>query len=163
MEAITFNEAAVTDTADTTATVTNAAEDMTDHADDMAGEINPATEVTEAAEAEQIDYEQLIENDIKELRSAFPELAEMTDINSLPNAMRYATLRDLGLTATEAYLATSVRERRRDNRSHLVTAVSRSAGAPRGSMSREELAIAKDLLPGMSDTQIYDLYKRVKK
>ncbi len=166
MDAITFNDAVETDTAGATLTTKEAAEDAVVDGDGLSGEITPVAEGndgTEAAEPAEIDYEKLIEDDIRELKSAFPELAEMTDINALPNAMRYATLRDLGLTATEAYLATSAKERRRDNRSHLVTAVSRSAGVPRGAMSREELAIAKDLLPNMSDAQIYDLYKRVKK
>ena len=165
MDAITFNDAVETETADTTLPTREVAEDATD-GDGMAVDAAPpaeGTDVTETIEPDQIDYEQLIEEDIRELKSAFPELAEMTDLNALPNAMRYAALRDLGLTATEAYLATSAKERRRDNRSHLVTAVSRTAGVPRGSMSREELAIAKDLFPNMSDTQIYDLYKRVKK
>lgn len=164
MDAITLNAATEAEITDTDLSTREVAEDAIDTADGISVGTDPeeGTDVTENTETDQIDYEQLIEDDIRELKSAFPELAGMNDLNALPNAMRYAALRDLGLTATEAYLATSAKERRRDNRSHLVTAVSRSAGVPRGSMSREELAIAKDLFPNMSDSQIYDLYKRVK-
>ena len=163
MDAVTFNDAVETETVNTVPTAEEITEDVTDGIDDTVTDTTTAEGEAETAKGGQIDYAQIVADDIRELTSAFPELAGMTDINALPNVMRYATLRDLGLTATEAYLATSARERRRDNRSHLVTAVSRSAGVPRGSMSREELAIAKDLFPNMSDTQIYDLYKRVKK
>ena len=123
---------------------------------------NAPTESDEGSDAYP-DYERMIEEDLRELKAGFPELSALDDIAQLPNAMRYAALRDLGLTATEAYLATSSPRTRQDNRSHLVTAVSRSAGAPRGSMSRSELAVARELFSDMTDAQLYELYKRVNK
>ena len=138
------------------------AEDGTVHADEGIAPAEDTADATEGA-TEEIDYRQVVEDDLRELRSEFPELSSISDLADLPDVMRYAALRDLGLTATEAYLATAGKVRRKDNRSHLVTAVSRSAGAPRGTMSREELSIARELFSDMSDSQIYDLYRRVKK
>lgn len=108
-----------------------------------------------------VDYEQIMREDLEVLRANFPELGELRDISELSGAMRYAALRDLGLNAIEAYLATSHRITKKDNRSHLSTAISHTAGAPRGSMSRGELAVARELFSGLSDAQLYSLYKRV--
>ena len=135
----------------------------TENGADAQGVAKPTEDGITAPVEDAVDYEQIIADDLRELKSSFPELASLSDLSALPNAMRYAALRDLGLTATEAYLATAGRGRRRDNRSHLVTAVSRSAGAPRGAMTRAELAIAKELFSDMSEAQIYDLYRKVKK
>ncbi len=108
-----------------------------------------------------VDYEKMMRDDLEELRANFPELSELRDVSELPSALRYAALRDLGLTATEAYLATSQRVKKRDNRAHLSLAVSHTAGTPRGAMSRGELAVARELFSGLSDAQIYNLYKKV--
>ena len=108
-----------------------------------------------------VDYEQMMRDDLRELRASFPELSALRDISELSGALRYAALRDLGLSATEAYLATSHRAVKRDNRSHLSSAISHTAGTPRTAMTRGELSVARELFSGYTDTQIYDLYKRV--
>lgn len=113
-------------------------------------------------EAEEVDYEAIMRSDLVSLKSKFPELHGLRDISELPGALRYAALRDLGLTAEEAYMAASAPRVRRDNRSHLSTAVSRGAGAPGGSMTHAELLAARQLFGGMSDAEIQSLYKRVK-
>ena len=117
-----------------------------------------APEVTSEAE---VDYAELMENDIRELKRQFPELLGMIDLTELDNPLRYAALRDLGLSPREAYLATSERSRRADNRSHLSTAVPRGAGAPRGGMSREELYHARELFGDLSDAELQSLYRKV--
>ena len=160
-ESTVFNESGAVDAMDMPVAEAVPADDGATTAESIAEPMTDTTDATVAEEA--IDDEQLMADDLRELKSEFPELSALSDLAALPNAMRYAALRDLGLTATEAYLATAGKGRKRDNRSHLVTAVSRSAGAPRNTMSREELAIAKELFRDMSDTQIYDLYRRVKK
>ncbi len=111
--------------------------------------------------AKETDYSSIIESDLKELRAQFPELKGIVDITELNNPLRYAALRDLGLTPREAYLATADRPRRHDNRSHLSTAVPRGAGEVRGGMSREELIRARELFSGMSDTELQSLYRKV--
>jgi len=110
----------------------------------------------------QIDYEALIESDLAELKAEFPELKSIGDITELNNPLRYAALRDLGLSPAEAYLATAKR-RSQDTRSHLKSAHGRSASAPTGMMSQYELATARELFPGMSDADLQRLYKKVTK
>lgn len=122
--------------------------------------VDTATEGDEADDGA-IDYAALVESDLRELKGQFPELAGIADITEIDNPLRYAALRDLGLTPREAYLATNERRSRKDNRSHLHAAVPRGAGVPRGGMSREELSHARELFSGMSDTQIQALYRRV--
>ena len=112
-------------------------------------------------QADEVDYGAVIESDLKELRAQFPELRGIADITELSNPLRYAALRDLGLTPREAYLATSDRPRRPDNRAHLSVAVPRGAGEARGGMSREELLRARELFSGMSDTELQSLYRKV--
>ena len=110
----------------------------------------------------QVDYAEILANDIRELKTQFPELGAITDITELENPMRYAALRDLGLSAEEAYLATS-KNRILDTRSHLKSAYGKRATADTGMMSQSELAIARELFPGRSDVEIQRLYKRVTK
>lgn len=110
----------------------------------------------------QIDYEALIESDLVELKAEFPELKSIGDITELNNPLRYAALRDLGLSPAEAYMATAKR-RSQDTRSHLKSAYGRSASAPTGMMSQYELATARELFPGMSDADLQRLYKKVTK
>lgn len=114
------------------------------------------------AENEGIDYEALIVSDINALKAEFPELGGINDITDLNNPLRYAALRDLGLSPAEAYLATAKR-RSQDTRSHLKSARGRSMAAPLGMMSQSELMAARELFPGMNDSEIQQLYKRVTK
>lgn len=109
-----------------------------------------------------IDYPSVIEADIKELRSQFPELRDLERISELKNPMRFAALRDLGLSATEAYLATSMPQRTYDNRAHLTASVPGSAGVA-SEMSHSEYAIARDIFTELSDSEIRKLYRKVTK
>lgn len=140
--------------------VTEAGAEVTENTDNAA---STATEQPEAVGEDDsgIDYAAIVARDVAELRSQFGELAELTDVTELADPMRYAALRDLGLTATEAYLATTPRAKRADTRAHLTGAVPRGASLPRGSMSSAELEAARDIFTGLSDTQIQALYKRV--
>ena len=123
------------------------------------------TQESEAVEPEnpdQIDYEALIASDVSTLKSEFPELRDLKDITELNNPLRYAALRDLGLTPEEAYLATAKRPAQ-DTRGHLRSAHGRSAAVSVNMMSQHELAAARDLFPNLSDSEIQRLYKRVSK
>lgn len=113
-----------------------------------------------AADNEPIDYDALIKSDIAQLKAEFPELKEITDVTDLNNPLRYAALRDLGLSPEEAYLATAKRVNR-DTRSHLKAAYGRNAAASEISMSPFELATARELFPGKNDAELQRLYKRV--
>ena len=97
-------------------------EEVKDEKTDLptAEEKNKNTEKTEnSIESEEIDYAALAKEDVKILSEEFSELEGLSDITELENPLRYAALRDLGLTPTEAYLATTRRKRERDNRAHL--------------------------------------------
>ena len=106
------------------------------------------------------DYEKMAADDLDALRRDFPELCEIDHISELDNPLRYAALRDLGLSPAEAYLATRKRGVG-DSRSHLFGAVSRSASAPAVGMSQSQLAEARELFGNMSDTDIQKLYRKV--
>lgn len=126
-------------------------------------EIAETEEVTkETFEIEKNDATATLEEDLNTLKAEFPELAEIESITELGNPTRYAALRDLGLTAREAYLATSSRTvSRTDNRAHLISGVPRAARSPLTSMTKSQLAEARELFKGMSDAQIHQLYKKV--
>lgn len=109
-----------------------------------------------------VDYSALARADLAELRAGFPELAELTDVSALKNPTRYGALRDLGLTPTEAYLASCGIRRAPDTRAHLTSAV--PAGARVATeMSRRDYALAKELFSDMTDSDIRRLYRRVTK
>ena len=99
-------------------------------------------------------------SDVAELSAEFSELRGLTDITELENPLRYATLRDLGLTAAEAYLATTKNRRKTDNRSHLF-GMPMVSSSQTGSMPDRELEAAREIFTDMSDSEIRNLYKKV--
>ena len=136
-----------------------AEEDLTENAFDEANETEEKTDSLEEDAAP--DYERIVESDLNSLSEAFPELSEIRSISELSDPLRYAALRDLGLTPKEAYLATGGRKKRADNRAHLSSSVPRGAEIPRGAMSEKELNMARDIFSDMSDREIRRLYRRV--
>ena len=110
-----------------------------------------------------IDYAELEKNDLAELSAIFPALRTKTSIAELDNPLRYAALRDLGLSPKEAYLATTEPIQREDNRSHLTSSVPHGAGSGSSAMSPRELDAARELFSGLSDREIRKLYNKVTK
>ena len=121
------------------------------------------TESETTVEDDGIDYESLMREDLAELQKEFAELGDITSITELSNPLRYAALRDLGLSPKEAYMATSPRKKAADNRSHLSSAVSRSISRPATAIPPAQLRIARELFRDMSDAEINALYRRVTK
>lgn len=120
-------------------------------------------EITDLPEVDTVSIETVaktVDNDLCELRAAFPEMAEAKSISELSNPTRYAALRDLGLSATEAYLATTPRLAG-DNRSHLTSGVPTAAKTPDLGMSRAEMEQVRGIFRGMSDAEIQKLYQKV--
>lgn len=109
----------------------------------------------------QISYEQLAIQDLAELKESFPELRSIQSVAALPCALRYAELRDLGLSAKEAYLATGRIAGRQDNRSHLHSSVPKGVAGAGTSMKPSELSAARELFTSLSDADIQRLFKRV--
>ena len=129
--------------------------------DDSNGENTAEIEKQQSDSEIDVDYAAVVEEDLRILKEEFRELAFITDITELNDPLRYAALRDLGLTPAEAYLATAKRQKK-DNRSHLVATRTVSA-AQNGSMSDAELSAAREIFVGVSDAEIRKLYKRVTK
>lgn len=131
-----------------------------------ASDMEENTQVTEVLR-EQIPEataaELTVNEDIRTLREGFPELSELESITQLKNPTRYAALHDLGLSAEEAYLATSPRPRQPDNRAHLTSGVPTAAAPPASAMTKSQMAEARELFKGMSDAQIQKLYQKVTK
>ena len=117
---------------------------------------------TAAPKEEVTDYSRIVEEDLLSLKSEFPELASMKDIYELKNPIRYGALRDLGLTAKEAYLATGGRRTLSDNRAHLHSSVPRGASSPLGEIPRKEFEMARELFSDLNDSEIQKLYRKVK-
>ena len=138
-------------------------EDVTDLTPDMTHD-SEAEAISESdgenLVPEAIDYDEIIRNDVRELRSRFPELSGILDITDLENPIRYAELRDLGLSPREAYLATSERRQRPDTRRHLSSAVPKRAAMPAG-LSQSELSDMRELFSGLSDAELNRLARRV--
>ncbi len=129
-------------------------------------DMDEAIQEAEAVEAQSQGpsaAEQTVDEDIRTLREGFPELSELESITQLKNPTRYAALRDLGLSAEEAYLATSPRPRQPDNRAHLTSGVPAAAAPPASAMTKSQMAEARELFKGMSDAQIQKLYQKVTK
>ena len=107
-------------------------------------------------------YERLAKDDLDAIRREFFEAKEIKSLKELDNPIRFAELRELGLTPREAYLATK-KPRAIDNRRHLSGTAPRPATSPRASMTASELSHARELFSGMTDGEIQSLYKRVLK
>lgn len=121
-----------------------------------------SSEVQKEADGESVDYAQVAKEDLIALKSEFPELEAVRDISELNNPLRYAALRDLGLTPSEAYLATAKRVPKRDNRSHL-SAIGTASYSQQSTMNDAEMAAARELFSDISDAEIRKLYKKVTK
>jgi hypothetical protein len=108
------------------------------------------------------DYERIAREDLEALKAQFPALSGLPSLRALKNPVRYAELRELGLSPAEAYLATGgVPQKKSDNRAHLKSAVPRMGAIGATALTSEEMAEARRLFSDLSDAQIHRLYKKV--
>ena len=127
---------------------------------DLQNEVeNEETAISEE-KGDEVDYESIARDDIIALREEFRELRYVSDITELDNPLRYAALRDLGLSPKEAYLATQGARQRQDNRSHLYPAP-RVSSQGVGIMPERELEAAREIFSDISDAEIRKLYRKV--
>lgn len=131
--------------------------------EEIEGNVNSQDTEKTVEEEENRDYSKIIEEDLNTLRACFEEMREIKDITELENPLRYAELRDLGLSPEEAYLATARKRTRKDNRAHLSSSFPKPRGARSEAMSYQELENARELFPSLSDREIQKLYKQVTK
>lgn len=114
-----------------------------------------------APEAEQKDYEAMAAADLAEIKRLDPTYAPASHLCELPFARRFAALRDLGLSVTEALAAVTPRFSPHDTRSHLRASAPGGARTPGGLLSHEELKAAKELFSDLSEGELHSLYRRV--
>ncbi len=114
------------------------------------------------AEGEVIDYERLAAEDLAEIKRLDPTFAPAAHLSELPFARRYAQLRDMGLSVTEALAAAYPRFERADGRRHLRAIAPRGSRAPADTLSHDGMKEAKSLFVGLSESEINALYRRVR-
>lgn len=107
------------------------------------------------------DYAQMAQEDLLALQDKFPLCRAMTHISQLQNPLRYAELRELGLSPEEAYLATNyarLSAYQKDNRSHLHSAIPKAAKGD--GITADALSQARELFGNLSDGELISLYRR---
>lgn len=134
-----------------------------DERSDTALELDTGNTASEYESDEEAGAGISLDADLEELKREFSELSGAESITELKNPVRYAALRELGLSAKEAYLATTPRPASPDTKSHLHSSVPSSVKSPYGAMSRREMREARDLFSDMNDAEIQSLYQKVTK
>lgn len=121
------------------------------------------TAAEENAAAAPTDYAALAAEDLREIKRMAPSLAGLTHLAELPNALRYAALRDAGLSVEEALYAAChafVTPRAADNRAHLRSAVPIGAAGTPSRMTAAEMREARELFGDLTEGEIERLYAR---
>lgn len=118
--------------------------------------------------------DRMVAKDLNDLHSAFPETKTISKFEDIPNARRYAELRDLGLSVQEAYNAANPEGRRtaiansvkqqtiNASKSHLKSNVPIASKDTSVKISRAEMETMRDLFPDKSDKELVALYKKTK-
>lgn len=122
---------------------------------------------------ERREFEELKAADARELKANYPELKDVADIEKEPWFLRFAEFRSKGLTAIEAYSAANPngiresvasavkRQNLNDTKQHLRSNVPRGGKGNEFYMSNEEMRMAREALPGLSDDEILKIYKNL--
>lgn len=128
------------------------------HTGSAAGESDDAD-----ATGEGVDYAALAARDLGEIKRLAPALAGLSHLAELPNALRYAALRDAGLSVEEALHAAChayLAPRAADNRAHLRSAVPIGAAGTPSRMTAAEMREARELFGDLTEGEIERLYAR---
>ncbi len=110
-----------------------------------------------------VDYAALAARDLGEIKRLAPALAGLSHLAELPNALRYAALRDAGLSVEEALYAAChayLAPRAADNRAHLRSAVPIGAAGTPSRMTAAEMREARELFGDLTEGEIERLYAR---
>lgn len=113
--------------------------------------------------APSVDYAKMAEEDLATIREKIPAMKHLASLTDLAQFERFATLREAGLSAEEAFWATChsmVHAAPYDNRSHLRSASPRGASGASYAMTADEMAAARDLFSDLSDAEIRTLYAK---
>lgn len=110
-----------------------------------------------------VDYAALAARDLGEIKRLAPALAGLSHLAELPNALRYAALRDAGLSVEEALHAAChayLAPRAADNRAHLRSAVPIGAAGTPSRMTAAEMREVRELFGDLTEGEIERLYAR---
>lgn len=118
-------------------------------------------------------YENMKKADLSELHAAYPETAELDDVEKMENFRRFAELRDKGLSAKEAYAAANPEAMRKSaadagkkkslagTKAHMGSVVPKAAKGESTNMPPSEMKRwREEYFPGRSKKEIIDLWKR---
>ena len=114
-------------------------------------------------EVPSVDYAKMAEEDLAIIREKIPAMKHLASLTDLAQFERFATLREAGLSAEEAFWATChsmVHAIPYDNRSHLRSASPRGASGAPHAMTADEMSAARDLFSDLSDAEIRSLYAK---
>ena len=118
--------------------------------------------------------EKMVQSDLNELHTLFPETKNVLKFENIPNCRRYAELRDKGLSVKEAYsaanpdgrrdaIASSVKQQTINaSKSHLKSNVPIASKDTSVKITRGEMAQMRDLFTDKSDKELIALYKKTK-
>ena len=105
------------------------------------------------------DGELDFEKDLATLKAEFPEIRGIDSIKRLANPEKYERFRRLGLTPSEAYMASG--EHRSAARAIPTSPL--SVTRQREGIPDRQLRMAREIFTGLTDVEIQALYKRVTK
>ncbi|MCQ2385326.1 MAG: hypothetical protein MJ078_01425 [Clostridia bacterium] len=135
---------------------------------DVLPEVQDQTEEEPEPEDEQnreeepgYDYEKQAREDLEEIKRLDDRYGDVTHLSQLPFALRFAALRDKGLTVEEALAAATCRLPKETGKQHLRPSGGRSFGTGDIRMTGKELAAARNLFGNLPDREIISIYRRV--
>lgn len=108
---------------------------------------------------EEVFAENLKSDELAELKSYFPALADLKSTAELQYPERYEKFRALGLTPKEAFLATGQALRQKRHVPSSPISVSRQ----RDGIPGRDLKYAREIFTDLCDREIQELYKKVAK
>ena len=128
------------------------------------------------AEKKRSATEEIFRRDERELLEYDPQLkGRFTKLEQAPFFKDFAFLRSIGKSTIDAYRMANYKElaereaRTRsaqtpstDNRGHITSSATRQIGAEVTSIPADEIAMARELFPDLSDAEIDKLYKKIK-
>lgn len=112
--------------------------------------------------------DRLMKDDLAALHSAFPETRKYKTMLEIPNFTRFGQLRDMGLSAKEAFSASNpdlvrssaakAAKRANNGKSHLRPVVGKSSSKGETVISSRQMREFREMFPNMSDAEIRKLY-----
>lgn len=117
-------------------------------------------------------YENLKKADLAALHAAYPDTADLDDIEKMENFRRFGELRDKGLSVKEAYAAAnpeavrqSAAEAAKKNslkgtKAHIGSVVPKGANGDSADMSPKQMKEWREMFPDKTKKEIISLFKR---